>query len=69
MDSKYSNQSHQELAVVSLASELKISIDEVAVLYGNELTKLKVGSRVSNFLPILALRKVRDTLYQRRLHV
>jgi len=65
MYAEHSKQSHQEPALVFLARESQVSIDEVALLYENELSKLEVGARVQSFLPIFAIRKVREMLSQR----
>jgi hypothetical protein len=65
MHTEHSNQSHPEPALVFLARESQVSLDEVALLYENELSKLEVGARIQNFLPIFAVRKVREMLLQR----
>lgn len=66
MQVQHSVESHQEQAVAFLARESRVSIDDVERLYGTELAKLEVGARIKSFLPILAIRKVRDVLRQRR---
>jgi hypothetical protein len=52
-------------AVELLAHESHVPIDDIAQLYGNELAKLEAGARIKSFLPIFALRNVRDKLRQR----
>lgn len=52
----------RELPVEGLARELHVPIDDVARLYGNELAKLEIGAHITAFLPIFAIRKVRDIL-------
>ena len=48
-----------------LAAESHLPIDEVAQLYASELEKLAVGAHVTGFLPIFAIRNVREMLEQR----
>jgi len=52
-------------AVEFLAHEAHMPIDDVARLYGNELAKLEADARIKSFLPIFALRNVRDILRER----
>jgi hypothetical protein len=66
MFAQHSAPSHQEQAVEFLAHESHVPIGDVELLYGNELAKLEVGARIRSFLPILAIRKVRDLLRQQR---
>ena len=53
-------------AVHVLASESRVSIDEVARLYGHELVRLEAGAHIKGFLPIFAIRNVRKSLRKRR---
>jgi hypothetical protein len=62
MSAQQSQQSQQELAVQFLAKESHVPIEEVRRLYGSEMAKLEVGARVRVFLPIFAIRKVRERL-------
>jgi hypothetical protein len=61
----YMNTTQSIHAVEFLAHEAHVPIDDVAHLYGNELAKLEVGARIKSFLPIFALRNVRDILRDR----
>ena len=67
MHAEHRMESHQEQAVAFLAHESNVSVDDVAQLYGSELAKLEVDARITSFLPILAIRKVRDVLRQRKI--
>jgi hypothetical protein len=58
--------SAHERAIEALARESHVSIDHVAQLYEHELAVLKAGARITSFLPILTIRKVREILRQRR---
>ena len=49
-------------AIECLAQESQVSVDDVARLYANELAKLEVGARIRSFLPIFAIKKVREVL-------
>lgn len=53
----------QELAFEHLALESRVPIDDVERIYGEELAKLKIGARVTDFIPIFAMRKVREILF------
>ena len=66
MHAEHNKQSHQGPDVEFLARESHVSIDEVARLYGKELAKLQIGARIQGFLPILAIRNVREMLRQRK---
>ena len=57
--------SHQQHAIEFLARESQVPLDEVARLYEDERAGLAVGARITGFLPILALRKVRALLRSR----
>lgn len=57
--------STHERAIEALAREAHVPIDHVAQLYERELAMLTVGARITGFLSILTLRKVRDILRQR----
>ena len=66
MQIESSEQSQQDPAVELLAKESKVSIDDVALLYENEVAELEIGARVTGFIPIIAIRNVRQSLRQRR---
>jgi Protein of unknown function (DUF3562) len=57
--------SSHERAIEALAREAHVPIDQVAQLYERELAVLTVGARITGFLSILTIRKVRDILRQR----
>jgi len=59
----YESSTH-ERAIEALAQEAHVPIDKVAQLYERELAVLTVGARITGFLSILTLRKVRDILRQ-----
>ena len=65
MYAERSTHSQQERAVEVLAQESHAAIDDVAQLYGKELAKLEADARIKSFIPIFALRNVRDLLRQR----
>lgn len=54
-----------ERAIEALARQEHMPIEHVAQLYERELALLTVGARITHFLPILTIRKVRDLLRQR----
>ena len=54
--------STHERAIEDLARQSHVSIDQVAQLYERELAALKVGARITGFLTILTIRKVREIL-------
>jgi hypothetical protein len=58
--------STHERAIEDLARQSHVSINQVAQLYERELAALKVGARITGFLTILTIRKVRELLRQRR---
>lgn len=66
MNDKHSEKSHQDLAVEFLAKESNVSIEDVARLYRSELARLAFGAHISLFLPIFAIRNVREVLRLRR---
>lgn len=66
MRDTHSQQSHQELAVELLAHQSQVPIEEVTLLYASELFRLGVGARIPGFLPVLAIRNVRELLHSRR---
>ena len=51
--------------VTSLASEAKIPVEEVAQLYEEKHAELDREARVKSFLPIFAIRSVKDVLRRR----
>lgn len=61
--------SHQQRAIELLARESRLPINEVAQLYEDERAGLAVDARITRFLPILALRKVRALLRQRSIGI
>lgn len=58
-------QSNQKLTLEVLALESKVSVDEVARLYEDERAQLEAGALITSFLPIFAIRNVRETLRRR----
>jgi hypothetical protein len=62
MNAELSTPPQQDLAVEVLAKELHVPTNEVARLYGIELAKLKIGARITGYLPIFAIRNVRILL-------
>ncbi len=62
MDAQPGKKSHQQQAIEFLAQESQVPIDEVARLYEDERAGLEVGARLSGFLPIFAIRRVREML-------
>ena len=65
MDAQPSRNSHQERAIEFLAAESQLPIDEVSRLYEGKRAELEVGARLTGFLPILAIRQVREMLRRR----
>jgi Protein of unknown function (DUF3562) len=57
--------SYQQRAIEFLARESQVPINEVAQLYEDERAGLAVGARITGFLPIFAIRNVRETLRRR----
>ena len=51
-------------AVHSLASELQVPVGKVAGIYAKELAELHANARVTAFISILAVKRVRDALRQ-----
>jgi hypothetical protein len=66
MNDERKRKSHQESAVEFLAKESNVSEDDVVQLYQGELTKLRLGAHIVQFLPIFAIRNVRKILHRRR---
>ena len=56
---------HQQRAIEFLARESQVPINEVAQLYEDERAVLAVGARITGFVPIFAIRKVREILRRR----
>jgi hypothetical protein len=52
-------------AIHFLAREWGVPVEEVARLYESERAALALTARVTGYLPILAIRKVRETLRRR----
>jgi hypothetical protein len=65
MYADHSKGSHQERAIEFLAQESQVPINEVAQLYKDERAALEVGARLTGFVPIFAIRKVRAMLRRR----
>ena len=61
-----SRKADQTRIIESLARESEFPVDEVTHLYEDELAELGVGARITSFLPIFALRNVREALRKRR---
>jgi hypothetical protein len=57
---------HQR-AIEMLACESQVPAIQVKQMYEEELAELQVGARITAFLDILAIRKVREMLRQRGL--
>ncbi len=62
---QHRQQSAQKRNIESLAQESKLSIVEVTQLYEDEQARLEIGARLTSYLPILALRHVREMLRRR----
>lgn len=60
-------QSGESQLIEALASESKLPLDMVLDLYQDECAKLDAAARVKSFLPIFAIRNVRDRLKQLRI--
>jgi hypothetical protein len=52
-------------AIESLAQESSLSIEIVREIYETELSSLQSAARVTQFLPLITSRKVREVLRQR----
>lgn len=52
----------QALAFDSIAKESQLAVADVTELYATELSRLTSGVRIARFLPIFALRNIRDSL-------
>jgi uncharacterized protein DUF3562 len=65
MYTDYSKGSQQQRAIEFLARESQVPINEVARLYEDERAGLEVDARITGFLPIFAIRKVRELLHRR----
>jgi hypothetical protein len=48
-----------------IARESQLTVADVTQLYAAELSRLTSGSHIARFLPIFALRNVRESLRQR----
>jgi hypothetical protein len=59
------SQSRYDPAVEDLAKEAHLEVNKVEQLYETELVNLEAGANVTGFLPIFALRNVRETLCKR----
>jgi len=65
MLARRNNLSEQQRTIEDLAQESQLSIDAVTQLYEDERTLLQADARLTNFLPILTLRHVREALRRR----
>ena len=65
MSTVFSQESHHQRAIESLAEESQVPVNEVARLYEDARAELEAGARIRNFLGIFALRKVRKALLER----
>ena len=52
-------------AIESLAQESSLSVEIVRAIYETELSYLESAARVTQFLPLITSRKVREVLRQR----
>ena len=59
-------QSGESQRIEALAAESKLPLDTVLELYEDECAKLEAAARVKSFLPIFAIRNLRDRLKQLR---
>ena len=48
--------------IESIAVQYQMDEQEIRVIYETELTKLKLGSRIKSFLPVLTSRHVKEIL-------
>jgi len=65
MYADHSKGSQEQRAIEFLAQESQVPINEVAQLYEGERAALEVGARLTGFVPIFAIRKVRALLRRR----
>ncbi len=55
--------------IESIAVQYHVDEQQVRVIYEGELSKLKLGSRIKSFLPVLCSRHVKEILlHSGRLH-
>jgi Protein of unknown function (DUF3562) len=54
--------SEHSRAIEFLANETHMPVEQIAKLYGREHSKLAVDARIKDYLPVLAIRKVREIL-------
>ena len=69
MDADQVIQSDQYLGIEFLARESHKSIEEVAELFKNEIAKLTIDAHIKTFIPIFALRNIRELLHQRSIGI
>jgi Protein of unknown function (DUF3562) len=55
---------HQD-TIDHLAKESGLPVGEIGRIYEAELLRLKADARVKDYLPVLLIRKVKDTLKRR----
>ena len=65
MNTEHNNDVDLDPVIAFLAEESHVSIDEVVQVYRNELVKLEVGARVTDFISVFAYRRARELLRQR----
>jgi uncharacterized protein DUF3562 len=65
MHAEREESTHRDVGVEFLAKESNVPVDDVARLYENEVTRIGFGARILHFVPIFALRNVREMLRRR----
>jgi len=53
-------------AIESLVEETQWPLEKIAQLYVDELTRLQAGARIQDYLVVLASKRVRDALRERK---
>ena len=56
---------HQD-TIDHLAKESGMPVNEIGRIYEAELLRLKADARVKDYLPVLLIRKVKDTIKRKR---
>ena len=62
MNADHDENACYDQAVVLLAKQSNVPVDHVARLYEGELTRLEVDAHIAHFVPIFAIRNVREML-------
>ena len=62
LDDAVTERSTHLRAIEFLAKKTDTPADQITRIYEDELAKLQVGARVTEFLPVLTIRKVRGRL-------